>query len=218
MSDDAKRRSAAALNILWDEGRLERVRASEEAVIMPGRRLSVFLQAQPDVAHDFLSDPVLRDIGLLARFLITQPETAMGSRPFKDSCRHQLAIANYGARMLALMRRDLPYDERGDGLDPPPLHMSRDARATWVAFYDHVERLLGPGGQLHEISGFANKLAEHAARIAAVLAVFDDPECEELHSSYIASGIELAQFYAGEALRLTNAAKISCASSKERRN
>ena len=79
MSDDAKRRSAAALNAMWDEGKLERIRASEEAVILPGRRLSVLLQAQPEVGHVFLNDAVLQDIGLLSRFLITEPETTMGS-------------------------------------------------------------------------------------------------------------------------------------------
>jgi hypothetical protein len=114
MSDDAKRRSAAALNALWDDGRLERIRASEEIALLPGRRVSLFLQAQPDIAQCFLADPVLQDIGLLARFLVTQPDSTMGSRRVRELApEHQNAIATYGARLLVLLRRELPYDERG---------------------------------------------------------------------------------------------------------
>jgi len=209
MSDDAKRRSAAALNSLWDDGRLERIRASEEIALLPGRRVSVFLQAQPDVAQYFLSDPILQDIGLLARFLVTQPDSTMGSRKIRDlASEHQLAIATYCAKMLGLLRRELPYDDRGDGLEPPALPMSSEARAAWVAFDDHLEPMRSPGATLHDISGFANKLPEHAARIAAVLQVFDDPDAGALSSDYLAWGIQLAEYYASEALRLHGAARI----------
>ena len=209
MSDDAKRRSAGALNSLWDDGRLERIRATEEIALLPGRRVSVFLQAQPDVAQFFLADPILQDIGLLARFLITQPDTTMGSRKIRElASEHQTAIVTYGAKMLALLRRELPYDERGDGLEPPPLIMSSAARAAWIAFDAHLEPMRAPGAALHEISGFANKLPEHAARIAAVLQVFDQPDAEELTPDYLAHGIKLAEYYASEALRLHGAARV----------
>jgi hypothetical protein len=167
------------------------------------------LQAQPDVAQYFLADLILQDIGLLARFLITQPDSMMGSRKFRDLApEHQTAVATYGAKMLALLRRKLPYDERGDGLEPSPLLMSPAARKQWIAFDAHLEPMRAPGAQLHDISGFANKLPEHAARIAAVLQVFDEPEAEELTPDYLARGIKLAEFYASEALRLHGAARI----------
>jgi hypothetical protein len=211
MSDDAKRRSAAALNCLWDEGRSERMRASEDASILTGRRLTVFLQAQPDVAHTFLADPILDDIGLLARFLITQPESTMGSRKgIRDlPLAHQTAIAAYGAKLLSILRAPLPYAEDGQSLDPKPLVMSDDAKETWHGFCDHVENMLAPGKPLSEISGFGNKLPEHAARIAAVLQVFDDPKAAELEDEFLSRGIELATFYANEAIRLSNAARIN---------
>lgn len=210
MSDDAKRRSAAALNVLWDEGRLERVRVSEEAVILSGRRISVFLQAQPDVAHVFLSDPILRDMGLLARFLITQPNSTMGCRPFRELTEeHKIAIATYNEKMLQILQRDLPYAEDGNALAPHSLEMSPETCTRWIAFTNHIEGLLKPDGVFNEISGFANKLPEHAARIAAVLAVFDNPDVKILCDSYLERGIDIAQFYAGEALRLYNASRVS---------
>ena len=58
-------------------------------------------------------------------------------------------------------------------------------------------------------SGFANKLPEHAARIAAVLQVYDDPDAEELALDYLMRGIEIAQFYASEAIRLHSASRVA---------
>jgi hypothetical protein len=86
--------------------------------------------------------------------------------------------------------------------------MSPAAQAAWVEFDAHLEPMRAPGAELHEISGFANKLPEHAARIAAVLQVFDDPEAEELSAEYLARGIALAEYYASEALRLHDATRI----------
>ena len=209
MSDDAKRRSAATLNAIWDDGKLERIRASEEAVILPGRRLSVFLQAQPEVAHIFLSDPVLQDIGLLSRFLITEPETTMGNRPHRHlTPAHELAIAAYHAKTLALLLHPLPYDDHGQALKPLRLEMTADARRRWIAYSDEVDAALKPGLRLHEISGFASKIAEHAARIAAVLAVYDDPAVQCLDTHHLERGIELANYYASETLRLFDASSI----------
>jgi len=160
MSDDAKRRSAAALNALWDDGKLERVRASEESMLLPGRRVSVFLQVQPEVSKHFLCDPVLQDIGLLARFLITQPDSTMGSREFRKLApEHQAAIAAYNAQMLGLLRGNLPYDERGDGLEPPALTMSSDARVVWIDFANHIEAMLAPGGETSDMSAVKGALS-----------------------------------------------------------
>ena len=155
MADDAKMRTASALNILWDNGGVERIRAKER-VILPGRRLSSFFQAQIDVAQKFLTDPLLSDIGLHSRYLIAHPESTIGRRPFKEvTAEHQVAIDAYNEHMLSLLRRDLPYDDRGDGLDPRTLPMAADTRREWIRFHDHIEAMCLPGGQLHDISGLA---------------------------------------------------------------
>ena len=63
----------------------------------------------------------------------------------------------------------------------------------------------GSGGSLEPIRGFANKLPEHAARVAGVLGIVADPRCTEITSGHIDAGIALAQHYAMEALRLFDA-------------
>ena len=51
-----------------------------------------------------------------------------------------------------------------------------------------MEAQLGPNGELNEISGFANKMAEQAARIAAVLTKFEDPDATEIDELMVSRG------------------------------
>jgi Protein of unknown function (DUF3987) len=69
MSDDAKLRTAAGLSKLWDDGETRRVRVGDGATMLPGRRLTVHLMVQPDVAGIMLNDRLLADQGLLSRFI-----------------------------------------------------------------------------------------------------------------------------------------------------
>ena len=74
-SEEAKLRTAAGLSLLWDDGRLNRVRAGDGALALAGRRVALHLQAQPDVAARLLSDPILADQGLLSRILVIAPDS-----------------------------------------------------------------------------------------------------------------------------------------------
>lgn len=72
-----------------------------------------------------------------------------------------------------------------------------------------MEAEQGVGRSLRRVTGSASKIAEQAARIAAVLTLWRD-----LHAPYVTvetmgDGIILAQFYLSEALRLSDAATIS---------
>jgi Protein of unknown function (DUF3987) len=75
----------------------------------------------------------------------------------------------------------------------------------WNKFVDHVERQIGPGKPLEQIKGLANKLPEHAARLAAVITLFADLNAPETDDENMRRGIELAEHYASEALRLFEA-------------
>jgi Protein of unknown function (DUF3987) len=59
------------------------------------------------------------------------------------------------------------------------------------------------------VRGLANKLPEHAARIAAVLEMVRDIHASEVTAGAMGSGIELAQHFAAEALRLYGASRVN---------
>jgi hypothetical protein len=210
MSDDAKLRTASGLSAIWDGEPIKRVRRGDGVVILPGRCLTMHLMAQPAVACVWLNDPLLADQGMLSRVLPTAPNATSGTRRWREqSPNSDPAMKRYGARLLAILERPLPLapDTRNE-LSPPTLAMSSEARQMWIGFYNHVEERLKPGGELEEIRGFGNKLAEHAVRIAAVLLLVEDIEASEVGGAEMERGISLAQHYATEALRLFGASRV----------
>jgi Protein of unknown function (DUF3987) len=211
MSDEAKLRTAAGLSSLWDRGTCNRVRGGDGATVLPGRRVAMHLMAQPDVAAIWFSDRLLIDQGLLSRVLATAPEPASGTRMHHEpSPESDATLKRYGARLLSILERPLPLATGTlNELAPRKLPLSADARCMSIAFADHVEARLGAGGELEPVRGLANKLPEHAARIAAVLTLINDSEAGDVAAAEMEAGISLGQHYVAEAMRLFGASCVS---------
>jgi len=171
MTPEAMLRTAAGLSCLWDGETIKRIRAVDGATILPGRRVALHLMAQPDVAAVMLSDPVLLDQGLLSRCLVTAPETKAGTRMWREPGEAaDAAIKRYGASILNMLERPLRLvDGKKNELSPRALSLAPNARKMWIAFADSIEAQIKPDGALAPVRGLANKLPEHAARLAAVL-------------------------------------------------
>lgn len=210
MSDDAKLRSAAALSRLWDGDPWKRVRSGDGAHIIADKRIAVHLMVQPDVAAQLVNDPVLRDQGLVSRMLVTFPETTMGTRLHHDPAPASLIeLARFNARMTTALALPYPLREKSrNDLAPRTLRLCAEARRRWIGFGDHIERMIGPGGQLEPISGFAAKMAEHAARMAAAMAWWSDHNVEVIDAETMSNAIQLVEHYADEALRLWQASVV----------
>lgn len=210
MTDDAKLRTAAGLSSLWDGEPIKRVRALDGVTVLPGRRVSMHIMVQPDVAAILFRDRLLADQGLMSRLLVTAPEPASGTRMWKEpSPDSDAAIKRCGARLLAILERPSPLAQgTRNELAPRTLPLSAGARRLWTAFHDHVEARIGAGGELEPVRGLANKLPEHAARIAAVLALVGDIDASEVAPAVMEAGIMLAEHYVTEALRLFGAGRV----------
>lgn len=211
MNDDNRMRTASLLNTLWDGDPIRRVRMGSGKTFLPGRRCSAHIMMQGVVASEFFGDVTLGGMGLLARFLTVAPETTAGKRLYRDTPGAAvLALGDYDARLTDLLTRD-PATAIGqpDALDPPALTLDRDARAAWIAFHDFAERAMRSDGELASIRAFASKLAEHAGRIAAVMATYADPDTRTVSAGHMACGVELARHYAAELLRLGDAAGVA---------
>lgn len=211
MADDAKLRTAAGLSALWDGEPIKRVRALDGFTVLPGRRVAIHLMAQPDVAAIWFGDRLLVEQGLMSRVLVTAPESASGERMWREPALESDAnMRRYHAWLLGVLERPLPLAEKTrNELAPRTLPLSAQARRLWIAFHDHVEKRLAAGGELEPVRGLANKLPEHAARIAAVPTLVRDIEAGEVATAEMEAGISLAQHYAAEALRLFGASRVS---------
>jgi hypothetical protein len=211
MTEEKKLLTAAGLSCLWDGETIKRVRAGDGVIILPGRRVAMHLLTQPDVAAKMLADPLLLNQGLLSRCLVTAPESLAGTRMWRGAAADSdRAIRRYGARILEILERPLPLVAgKTNELAPRVLPLSSDAKTIWIEFADSIEAQLKSDGALAPIKGLANKLPEHAARLAAVLALAADIEAAAISADYLASGIALAQHYAAEALRLFEGGLVS---------
>lgn len=210
-SDENRMRTGALLNATWDGEPIRRARVGTGEAFLKGRRLAMHVMVQSVVAETLLADPLLAGMGLHARLLIADPGSTMGTRMFRDpSIAGGAALADYGARLLALAeRRPAFLGAMRDGLQPRELRLSREAERAWVDFHNNAERGLAEGAELESIRPWAAKGAEHAARLAGVLALYADPDTSEIGAEAMAGGIALAAHYAAEMLRLAGTSAAS---------
>jgi hypothetical protein len=211
MADDAKLRTAAGMSAFWDGETVRRVRSLDGVTILPGRRLTLHLMAQPDVAAIWLGERLLVEQGLMSRVLLTAPESASGRRMWREaSPASEAAMKCYGARLLDILEHPFPLAPgTRNELVPRTLALSAEARRLWIAFHDHVEGRLSAGGELEPVRGLANKLPEHAARIAAVLTLVANIDSNEIAGLEMERGIALTEHYVFEALRLFGASRVN---------
>jgi hypothetical protein len=210
MKDENKMETAAGFNSFWDGTPLKRVRSGDGTSSLYGRRLAMHLMAQPETAMKLMSDRMMEDQGLLARILVFYPESTQGTRfGYEQSSQTKQALNTYNNRMDTILDAPLPLKEKTDNqLCPRVLTLSTEAKRAWIAFDTHLEKQRGKGGYFSRIAGLANKLPEIAARLAGVLALYDDLNCPEVNVKYMNAGIELVQYYAQEALRLKDMQSI----------
>lgn len=209
MSFDNRLKTAATFSQIWDGHPIKRVRAMDGVTILDGRRLSMHLMVQPDAAAQFLADPLLRNQGLLSRFLVTAPESVAGTRFYRETApEDECSIKSYGARILSILEAPWPLaDGRKNELEPRALIIEEAAAAAWRKFHDHVESQCGRESALAGIQDFAAKAAEHAARIAGVLTITSDLSATTIGIREMAAAVTLADWYVNETLRLQSAAR-----------
>jgi hypothetical protein len=207
MNSDNLLKTAAGVSGLWDGKEISRVRAGDGAALLHGRRVSLHLMAQPDIAQIMLSNAVLLEQGLLSRCLVTWPTSTAGGRWYKEiDLSERPEIKRYTEAMLELLESELTVHEgTANELAPRDLQLHPDAKALWIAFHDEVEAQLVDGGKLCQIRGLANKAPEHAGRIAGILALVENLGCASISDKWMEAGITLTTHYLNEAMRLYEA-------------
>ena len=160
---------------LWDGSPFDRVRASEGASVLYGRRMAFHQLAQPDVMTTLLSDRMANGQGLLARCLVAWPESTIGMRQITNyewaGDRHELK------RLFAVFKRLMEAQpitgKSSQELDPIELPLSEDAKTLAIAANNQFETLMQHGGDLAELRDRTSKAVENACRIAGVFAVIE---------------------------------------------
>lgn len=192
----------------WGGETLDAMTKGDGLSVLMGRRFSMHVMLQPVIAQQLLGDPLAQGQGLIARCLMCAPASLAGSRFFKASAQpvqERPEVARFFARLRSLLEIVSPTRPDGDGneLDPRSLPMAPGAAALWVEFYNEAERQQAQGGALFAARPWASKAAEHAARLAGIVSLVSHPLGSEVSEEAMQAGIELANFYLGEHVRLS---------------
>lgn len=208
---DDKRSSGLAFYLKgWSGESLDSLRGGDGLTVLLNRRMAMHVLVQPVLLGALLGDPLAQGQGLLARCLIAQPDTLAGQRLYRDVNPHENpAVMAYSDAIKALLETAPALWEDGDGyeLKPKDLYLDDDAKALWVAFFNEIERQQGNGRELDGARPFASKAAEHAARIAGIITLVQDPQATQIEGLAMDAAIELTGFYLTEHLRLTGAGR-----------
>ncbi len=204
LAKDSRLRTIGALSKLWDGKPLDRVRSLDGASVLYDRRLSLHLMVQPRIAAELLADEVYIDQGILSRILLAWPTSTAGTRRYVvEDPAQDPAVTRYWKTLATLLTRPYPLrPETRNELQPRCIPLASAAKAAWIQYADTIETQLGDGGVLEPVRGLANKAAEHAARLAGVLAVIENPDCAEISLVQVRAGIGLMDYYLTEALRV----------------
>jgi hypothetical protein len=207
MSEEQQLKTVAGLCELWDGKRISRVRSSDGATLLYGRRVSMHLMTQPVVAQRLLGNPLVIEQGFLSRCLITWPTSTAGTRLYKTvDLTVDSVMVDYEKNMQAILETPFPLVEgTTNELAPFPLFLTNSAKRIWAKFHDSIEKQLGDGAPLAPVRSFANKAPEHVLRLAGILTLIENLESKEIPAEQIGAGIILVQHYLSESLRLFHA-------------
>ncbi len=208
MNKDNRQKTVSAFSLLWDGDPIKRTRAAEgETKAITDARFSMCLQVQPVIAEELLNDPLAQGQGFLARFLIVQPESTIGTRTLTGSKEEKQAqemakldLDNFRIQALNLLMENGRRSE--DGAERGLLSLSYQAENLLRDFYNRTEEAQAKGGWLAGHTAVASKIAEQACRLAGVMALWANPNAQEIGAETMRDAITLAEFYLGEAVRL----------------
>lgn len=171
MSDENLMRFIGLINRLWDGLTFERRRLTMPSVLIKGRRLTVSKMMQPVVFTRLISagDCASRGMGWIARILVSWPTSTIGARPYRTAPDDMPALDGLRQRLRELLDLELPVEGPEMTLVPPVLGLASPAFTVWRTLHDEIE--LSRTGEFGAIPDIGAKIAENAARLAAIFHV-----------------------------------------------
>lgn len=200
-------RHLGVANELWDGSadiRVDRKTGPSFALKDARLSLSVMVQHGPIVEFVSRNRGEAGDIGFLARALIAEPQSTQGTRRVDGhpGALGEAALHRFHERVSQLLEKS--RRAHSEGLPRKILTFSPEAASTFLHFASWVESQLGPQGNFSAIRGFASKLTNHMARLAAVIHYFGE-NAGPINIESTMAAIRLAEWYAGEQRRLLGA-------------
>ena len=194
MSRDNLSRFLGNVASLYSGEPISRTRVNEHHYAQD-RRLNVLLFTQPIVAMEFLSSELVMQQGMGNRFLYSQPPSMLGQPQHTDiELEDNPAYQKFCAKIAELASTTWKINPESGGIMSRTVRMTSGAKAAWVDLYNELESAAGPGGKLASHAGYVTRFPEQVMRIAALLALLEDPTVEHISEDIMGRAIELGKY------------------------
>ncbi len=141
------------LSQLWDGAQIRHDTKSSNLVFIPKSRVTVNLLLQESIYRKFTdgNNGLAFSTGAFSRFLISQPESRIGTRPYKRNAAGMPVIAKFNSLVGQFLAK--PANFMDGTLQTKVLPFTQDAMTLWISFHDDIESQLGEDGELYAIRG-----------------------------------------------------------------
>ena len=194
-------RHLAWLDQLWDGQPVQSGTIARGDTFVTWARVTLCVSVQPQIYKDFLSGTgrSARSIGFLSRILLAEPSSLQGTRFYREP-KESNGMIEFERRVLELLQMQTALND-DMAMPVKTLQLDSRAKAVWAKFHDDVEVELAPYGELESIRDIASKIADNAARIAAIFHSFEVSPDGEIGEESMRSACEVAQWHLNEAKR-----------------
>lgn len=190
------------INDLWSGETVKSDRKSTDSSYVEGGRLTMNIMVQPEVHDSYLQriGDESRGSGMWARFLVTEPDSMIGTRyshlgniSWSNSERFARRLTDF----LKVTKKVVKGDERRK-----VVRLSCQAAERFILISNEIEKCTGPGGWYQGFEDHASKLSENILRVAGVLHVFSGGMSTEVTLASMEKAIELVLYYSNQFKRV----------------
>lgn len=192
-------------------------RVSRPALEVRNPALTIGLAVQRDVLRGLATKRVLKERGLLARFVCAVPASNLGHRRIRPDPVPKDVAEKYESKIRAFLAAPVRY--MGDGeIAPSVIRLTEGAERTFARFETKLEPMLDPeAGALAGLVEWGAKLPGTLARIAGLLALASDSQVEEVGVPAIEEALRFADYLIPHAAEAFDAAGVNVAFERARR-
>jgi len=168
---------------------------------------------QPGKTETLYGDGALCDGGFLPRLMPCLTEGGLPQRTFQEGIDGGVSVAWH-----KLLNRFLHLRTQGGSLGDSGrvvFEIAQDAQNHWLQ-WDNGNRAKTTNGDLRDISAFVSRWGEWAQRIAVTLqaAQYLENKTSEITLETMKAAIRIAEWFAGEQLRILHKARVTAAEAK----
>ncbi|WP_176081436.1 YfjI family protein [Paraburkholderia tropica] len=204
----------SSLDRMWDGKSIDVVgHTKQETFYVRDPRLTLSLMVQPVAFDRFMvkKGELANGLGFMSRLLLSRPKTPYGKRLFVNpEDRSTVWLDRFNKRVQELLSHShKSIDGRAE--NRRRLYFEPDAQKYWVEMYNAVELGTAKNGDFEVEREFANRFAEHVARLSALFHFFERGDLSSpagtglaIPKATVEAATTVVEWYLGEFRRVFN--------------